>query len=260
VNAGSSPRAPRADLDQREIEFFARYYAEQTYHPTGARLKLERDFRLLRRAAGAKGLGRVLSIGCGDGAFERMLAPHSERVVALDISPEAIEIATRLARNEGASNLEFRSLPIAALEWDEPFDTIASVAFLHHVPEAELPELLQRIHAHLAPGGLFYSQDPNVHGILRRIGRLVLGSSYDAYHSPDERELDADELRQQLLAAGFASVEILPIDLTLLPATYILAKKPGWPLYACAALDRLWCAAPFGRWASGFAALSRRAG
>jgi hypothetical protein len=86
----------------------------------------------------------------------------------------------------------------------------------------------------------------------------VLGSRYDAYHSPGERELDADELREQLLAAGFASVGIVPIDLTLLPAMYLLAKRPGWPLYACVALDRLWCATPLGRWASGFAAVSRR--
>lgn len=250
---------PRSDLDQREIDFFARYYAEQTYHPTGSRLKLQRDLRVLRGAAGARGLGRVLSIGCGDGEFERMLAPHCERVTALDISPEAIEIASRLASDAGISNIEFRCLPIAALEWTEAFDTITCVAFLHHVT-TELPALLRRIHQHLVPGGLFYSQDPNVHGILRKIGRVVLGPRYDAYHSPDERELDAEEFREQLLAAGFASVEIAPIDLTLVPAMYLLAKKPGWPLYACTAVDRLWCGTPLGRWASGFAAISRRSG
>ena len=250
---------PRSDLDQREIDFFARYYAEQTYHPTGSRLKLQRDLRVLRRAAGARGLGRVLSIGCGDGEFERMLAPHCERVTALDISPEAIEIASRFASDAGISNIEYRCLPIAALEWTEAFDTITCVAFLHHVT-TELRALLRRCHEHLVPGGLFYSQDPNVHGILRKIGRAVLGERYDAYHSPDERELDADELREELLAAGFGSVEIVPIDLTLVPAMYLLAKRPGWPLYACTAVDRLWCGTPLGRWASGFAAISRRSG
>jgi 2-polyprenyl-3-methyl-5-hydroxy-6-metoxy-1,4-benzoquinol methylase len=254
-----SSAPPRSDLDQREIDFFARYYAEQAYHPIGSRLKLQRDMRVLREAAGARSLGRVLSIGCGDGEFERMLAPCCERITALDLSPEAIEIASRLARDANIPNIEFRCLPIAALEWTEVFDTITCVAFLHHVT-SELPALLRRIHQHLAPGGLFYSQDPNVHGILRKIGRIVLGDRYDAYHSPDEAELDAEELREQLLAAGFASVEIAPIDLTLIPAMYLLAKRPGWPLYACAALDRLWCGTPLGRWASGFAAISRRSG
>jgi SAM-dependent methyltransferase len=257
VTGGSSPRL---DSDQREIDFFDRYYAEQAYHPTGSRLKLQRDLGVLRRAAGAKGLGRVLSIGCGDGEFERMLAPHCEHVTALDISPEAIAIASRLARDEGVSNVEFRCAPIAALDWSESFDTITCVAFLHHVHDDLLPDLLRQIHQHLSPGGLFYSQDPNVHGVLRKIGRVVLGARYDAYHSPDERELDADELRARLLGAGFARVETIPIDLTLLPAMYLLARKPGWPLYACAAVDRLWCATPLGRWASGFAAISRRAG
>jgi 2-polyprenyl-3-methyl-5-hydroxy-6-metoxy-1,4-benzoquinol methylase len=250
----------RADLDQRELDFFARYYADQAYHPTGSRLKLRRDLRALRRAVGARGLGRVLSIGCGDGEFERMIAPHSDRVVALDLSPEAIEIAGRLAERDGIRNVEFRCLPIAALEWRETFDTIACIAFLHHVPENELPALLRRIHDHLAPDGVFFSQDPNVHGLLRAIGRRVLGAGYHAYHSPDERELDPSVLREQLLAAGFASVEIRPIDLTLIPATYVLAKRPGWPLHACAALDRLWCSTPLGRYASGFAAISRRSG
>jgi 2-polyprenyl-3-methyl-5-hydroxy-6-metoxy-1,4-benzoquinol methylase len=254
-----SSGSPRSDLDQREIEFFARYYAEQAYHPTGSRLKLARDLRVLRRAAGARGLGRVLSIGCGDGEFERMLAPCSEHVTAIDLSPEAIAIAKRLAERERVPNLEFRCVSFAAHEWTDAFDTIVCVAFLHHVPAAELPELLRRIHDRLAPGGLFYAQDPNVHGILRKIGRIALGSRYDAYHSPDERELDADELRDQLRTAGFASVAILPIDLTLLPAMYLLAKGPGWPLYSCAALDRLWCSTPLGRWASGFAAIARRA-
>jgi 2-polyprenyl-3-methyl-5-hydroxy-6-metoxy-1,4-benzoquinol methylase len=255
-----NPDSRRADLDQREIEFFARYYAEQAYHPTGSRLKLARDLRAVRRAAGARGLGRVLSIGCGDGEFERMLAPHSERVTGIDLSPEAIGIASRLAQQQALANVEFYCRSFATHEWTETFDTIACVAFLHHVPEAELPDLLRRIHGRLAPGGLFYSQDPNVHGILRKVGRLVLGGRYDAYHSPDERELDAVDLRARLLAAGFANAAILPIDLTLLPATYLLAKRPGWPLYACAALDRLFCGSPLGRWASGFAAIARRAG
>ena len=248
----------RSERDQREIDFFASYYAEQAYNPVGSKLKLKRDLRALLAATGRR-LGRVLSIGCGDGEFERMLAPHADRVTALDISPEAIEIARHHAKRAGLSNLEFRCLGVNELEWSERFDTITCVAFLHHVPEAELPDLLRRVHEQLAPGGVFYSQDPNVNGVMRKIGRVVMGSHYDDYHSADERELDPDELRAQLSEAGFAIVEIVPIDLTLLPAMYILAKRPSWPLHVCALVDRAWCATPLGRWASGFAALSRRA-
>ena len=61
------------------------------------------------------------------------------------------------------------------------------------------------------------------------------------------------------LESDFARVDIVPIDLTLIPAMYMLAKQPGWILHVCAWLDRLFCASPLRRWASGFAAASRRA-
>jgi hypothetical protein len=136
---------------------------------------------------------------------------------------------------------------------------VICVAFLHHVPESEVPALLARIHAHLEPGGIFYSQDPNVKGLLRAVGRVVLGSRYDAYHTPDERELDPDALDRALREAGFAEVEIVPTDLTLIPAMYMLAKQPGWILYLCRGVDAIFCATPLRRWASGFAAVSRKA-
>ena len=74
------PDAPAPALAVREVEeseralFFAGHYAERRYHPTGWRLRLERDARVPGAAAPGGRLGRVLSVGCGDGAFELMLA------------------------------------------------------------------------------------------------------------------------------------------------------------------------------------------
>src|SRR6185369_15375830 len=92
------PDAPAPALAVREVEeseraFFAGYYAERRYHPTGWRLRLERDARVLCAAAPGGRLGRVLSVGCGDGAFELMLAERADSVLGVDISPEAIEMA-----------------------------------------------------------------------------------------------------------------------------------------------------------------------
>ena len=88
------PPRDRAGLEQREIDFFASYYGDQTYNATGWRLRMQRELRALLRAAGSTGLGRVLSIGCGDGRFEQLVAQHAEHVTAIDISPEAIELTT----------------------------------------------------------------------------------------------------------------------------------------------------------------------
>jgi 2-polyprenyl-3-methyl-5-hydroxy-6-metoxy-1,4-benzoquinol methylase len=246
-------------LDRNEVEFFDSVYGSQAYNPTGNRLKSERELHSILRASASGRLGKVLSIGCGDGEFERLLAPHAERVVALDISPEAIDLASRRTKEQGIQNVEFQCLSVFDLGWEEHFDTVICLAFLHHVPEVDVPSLLARIHAHLAPGGMLYTQDPNVKGLLRAVGRVVLGSHYDDYHSPDERELDPDELSESLYGAGFAEVKIAPIDLTLIPAMYMLAKQPGWMLHVCRFVDRVFCATPLRRWASGFAAISRKA-
>jgi len=248
----------RSESDERA--FFARYYAEARYHPLGWRLRMQRDLRVLRAAAGARGLGRTLSIGCGDGAFELLLAPHAKTVLGVDLSPEAIAAAEHARTAEGAANVSFRCASFRDLSWNERFETITCLAFLHHVPETELSSFLHACHAHLEPGGIFFSQDPNVRGVLRAVGRAALGDRYHAYHTPDERELDPDELARALRAAGFADVAIQHVDLTLIPACFVLRRGPGLALRGAALLDRIWCATPLARWSSGFAAVARRAG
>ncbi len=257
--AGETPAAREARrVAAAERGFFAGYYAEQRYNPTGWRLRLERDIAALRAATPGGRLGRVLSVGCGDGAFELMLAAHAESVLGVDLSPEAIEAAQGAQRRAGIANAEFRCASFVDMALQERFDAIVCLAFLHHVPEPALADFLATAHAHLEPGGLFYSQDPNVHGVLRAVGRRVLGPRYDTYHSPDERELDPAALAAALRDAGFATVAIRPIDLTLIPALFVLVDGPAFVFHILALVDRLWCASPFARWASGFSALARK--
>lgn len=246
----------RSEADERA--FFARYYAGANYHPLGWKLRMQRDLRVLCAAAGERGLGRTLSIGCGDGAFELLLAPHARSVVGVDLSSEAIAVAERARALAGATNVAFRCVSFRDLPWDEKFDTIVCLAFLHHVPERELPDFLRACHGHIEPGGIFFSQDPNVRGVLRAVGRVALGQRYHAYHTPDERELDADELTRELRAAGFVQIAIRHVDLTLIPACYALRRWPGPALRLAALADRIWCATPLARWSSGFAAVARR--
>lgn len=253
----SGPPADHRRIEDDERRFFARYYAEQTYHPVGWRLRLERDARLLRAAAPAGRLGRVLSVGCGDGQFELLLAPWAERVTGLDLSPEAITAAEAARTAKGIDNVEFRCLALGDLRWEESFDTIVCLAFLHHLPEADLLSFLATARRHLRPGGLFYAQDPNVRGILRTVGRRLMGNRYDNYHSPHERELDPDEMVSRLREAGFGSVEVRFVDLMLIPALYLWKRGGAWPLRLAAAIDRAWCASPFAPWASGFAVIAR---
>ncbi len=178
--------------------------------------------------------------------------------MGLDISPQGIEIAKHNALRAGIRNVDFRCMSFSDLRWDEQFDTILCLAFLHHVPEGEVTDLLKQAFAHLTPDGFFYSQDPNRNGVLRHLGRFIFGTRLDTYHSPDERELLPCELAQQLKATGFRAVTIRHIDFTLIPALFILAKRVSWPLYICRVLDFLWCHSLLAHWSSGFVAIARK--
>jgi ubiquinone/menaquinone biosynthesis C-methylase UbiE len=75
----------------------------------------------------------ALDVGCGTGAFSRLLAKRSDSVVALDLSPRMIEIAKE--RSKPYSNIEFQVAD--ATRWALPveaFDCVASIATLHHLP------------------------------------------------------------------------------------------------------------------------------
>lgn len=252
-----SDRSP-GDVEARERAYFDEHYEAEACHPLGLELRLRRELKNLLALRSGKPLGRVLSIGCGEGSFERMLAPHAAEVVGIDLAAPGIEIARQRAAEAGADNLEFRCLPVSQLDWGERFDAIVCLGFLHHVPETELGALLAQCREHIRPGGFFYSQDPNARGLLRKLGRLLLGESYDSYHSPDERELDPRSIAKALAEAGFDEVELGYIDLALIPIQYYLPTGPGIVMHAARAVDSLWCATPLAPWSSGFTALAVR--
>lgn len=79
----------------------------------------------------------ALEIGCGTGAFARLMAKRAGRVLALDLSPQMIQIARKRSREY--TNIDFRVANV--LEWKFPagqFDCAASIATLHHLPMEEM--------------------------------------------------------------------------------------------------------------------------
>jgi hypothetical protein len=117
---------------------------------------------------------------------------------------------------------------------------------------------MDQIFRHLSPGGWFYAQDPNVHAVLRKVGRVLMGKRYDRYHSPDERELDPAELRKAVRAHGFRDVKTGCIDFTLIPSSYLWPRGPRWFFRLCTLVDRTLCRSPLSRWPSGFYLFARK--
>ena len=97
----------------------------------------------------------ALEIGCGTGAFARLLAKRCKRVIALDLSSEMIRVAC--SRSSQFDNLEFQLAD--AMTWNFPqsqFDFVCSIATLHHLQQREL---FVKMKDALKPGGVLVVLD-----------------------------------------------------------------------------------------------------
>ena len=91
----------------------------------------------------------ALDIGCGTGSFTRLLAARSDRVLALDLSPQMIRVAKE--RSRGFSTIDFQVADVIGWEFPtEQFDCIVSIATLHHLP---IEETLRKMKNALKSGG-----------------------------------------------------------------------------------------------------------
>jgi SAM-dependent methyltransferase len=102
--------------------------------------------------------GRLLDIGCGPGALDRMIAaarPQLE-VVGLD---ESEEMSRRAAKGPRLANLGFRTGAVEKLVFREEFDFALSVLSFHHWEEPEAG--LEAVHRALKPGGQFWIYEGN---------------------------------------------------------------------------------------------------
>lgn len=91
----------------------------------------------VRRFVGPAGDERALDAGTGAGALALALAPHVREVVGVDVVPELLEEARRLAA--GRENVSFQEADVTALPFGRgEFDLSGTRHTLHHVRRPEL--------------------------------------------------------------------------------------------------------------------------
>lgn len=212
----------------------------------------------LRRAVPITAQTRVLSIGCGLGEYEIRLAPHVAHVVGVDLSPVAIDVATRRAADAGLGNVEFRcTAAIDNVVAPGSVDVVIAFGVFHHLSIQERRAILQQAHACLTPGGWIYIRDPSARGILRR----ALGPTlrwWSGVHTEDEVALDPFAIAGEMREAGFTTPTIDYIDVIGGPLPWLMAARSPLLWRGVFGIDRLWLATPLRRWASQFAAAARR--
>jgi len=149
----------------------------------------------------------VLELGCGTGSFTRELARSGADVVAIDVSPDLLEIAKA---NCSAPNVQYQIQNAYVLSYSEGmFDSVVGSSVLHHL---EVEKALRDVYRALKPGGTIYFTEPNMLNPQIAIQKNVPWIKRKLGDSPDETAFFRWPLRRLLEKTGYRNVRIDPFD------------------------------------------------
>jgi SAM-dependent methyltransferase len=155
------------------------------------------------RACALTPASRVLSIGCGLGDTELLLAPRVGHLTGIDIADAGIAQARAAAAQLGIQNALFDVQLLENLPPEPVFDAILAIFFLHHLPDPVLDATPARLLRLLKPGGRLYALDPSIDRLSGKVGRLLFPRLMAKYQTEDERELALPRVAQLFQNAGF---------------------------------------------------------
>jgi ubiquinone/menaquinone biosynthesis C-methylase UbiE/DNA-binding transcriptional ArsR family regulator len=143
----------------------------------------------------------VADLGAGEGTLAQLLAKNARKVIAIDNSPKMVEFGSRLAKEHGFNNLEYR---LGDIE-DPPIKDNS----------VDLAILSQALHHAIHPKKAIAA----AHRILKRGGRLVILDLLN-HNFERARELYADhwlgfsevQLHQLLEQRGFNNIEVTVVS------------------------------------------------
>jgi ubiquinone/menaquinone biosynthesis C-methylase UbiE len=167
-----------------------------------------------RRLGDVRGLN-VLEIGCGEGAFARLLAERGANVTAADFSPVAVESASELLEDFPACRAivaDIEAIPFS----DEEFDLVVSEETLEHVPHPRrgLEELVRVTKR----GGRLIVTTPNYFSPvgLYRLGKWITRGGFSEDGQPINNVLFTFQRVWWLRRLG-CRIEAVDGDIYLLP-------------------------------------------
>jgi ubiquinone/menaquinone biosynthesis C-methylase UbiE len=114
---------------ERQFSSVAANYTTSPVHASGP------DLAAMLSAAELRGDEVVLDVGCGPGHTALSLAPHVERVMAVDLSDEMLEEVRYLAGRRKIGNIETRKADVEKLPFERgSFDLVVTRYSAHHWP------------------------------------------------------------------------------------------------------------------------------
>lgn len=182
------------------IEQFRRVATAAKTEGGRSRHLTEADLLALIQLAAPEPGDRVLDAATGTGVLALAFAPHVESVLGIDVSPAMLEHAEAARGASGIENVHFRLGEVGSLPQPPgSFEIIICHDLLHYI--TDVPALLARFHALLAPGGrlvldeLIGSNDP-----VKRATQNAIEQRRDPAFT---QVLSAGEIQRALAASGF---------------------------------------------------------
>jgi SAM-dependent methyltransferase len=254
-----TPTSPLDVERAHEDEWYRRAIDARFFDHEGFRRLVAWNVVALRRLVTLQADMRVLSIGSGLGDYELALAGAVRHIVAVELSAVATAEARRRLEAAGVTNVEVVTGAIDDQDFAPGrFDLIYAMGVFHHFLPAQRAALLARLRPWLAEDGLLYLRDPNAKGWLRRAMEAWFRRR-STVHSPQEASLDPDELRDELVAAGYRDIRRDDVDVVAGPLPWLIRSDNRLLWRAVFAADSLWLTVPpLRRGASQFALVARR--
>ncbi len=159
---------------------------------------------------------RILEFGCGLGKVSVWLAKHGAQVTGVDLGPDLVEAARKVA-NINQVDCDFWQGDITAAPLAEPntIDAVIGLAVLHHLSAEGLKRALQACFSVLKPGGLAVFWEPVENSrLFSQVQNLIpVGKKYRGSARPSilqrkawrayvESLDDRDLTNSELIAAG----------------------------------------------------------
>ncbi len=180
---------------------------------------------------GAAPVANALELACAEGRFTAQLAGRAERLIAADISTNAL--ARAAGRCAGLANVEFRRIDLVSDSLPAGQTLIVCSEVLYYVDGlGQLPQVIAKLRDALAPGGRLIM----AHYFLLKDDRTATGFDWDqAYGARVIHEVAAATAGLRLAAATITELYRIdcferPIEGWIAPPPQIQRAEHGEPL------------------------------
>ena len=175
---------------------------------------------------------RILDVATAAGHTALAFAPRVAGVVGLDLTPEMLPLAARLAEERGATNVAFTVGDVDDLPFDGAFDLVTCRIAPHHF--ADIGRFLAEAARVLRPGGLLAVVDNVVPGSRRHGKQADREREAGAYVNAFEKLRDPSHVRclsfeawgDTLAAVGLVVAAAETIDKRLTFETWAARHSP----------------------------------